>query len=106
MSNKKHSKKIDYSPIYASISLVVISILLYFIINLITKSKCTGNAGCMIIMPIFASPYLLGSYGVSIIISFFIKKNDKLFHDIGVYSLAFWLLLVIGLVALFILLIR
>ena len=86
-------------PLYVGAAIIIVSIPIHFIIDALTASKCMGNAGCIIFTPLLVSPIALAAYGVSVIISFFIKKGKK-FQNMSVYSLAFWLILIIGLIIL------
>ena len=89
------------TPIYVSIAMLAISVIIYFIVKKIESSNCSGNAGCIILLPAQLLPALPLIYGISLFIAYFYQKhisNKKYNRDEDVYSLAFKIFVVSGLI--------
>lgn len=89
------------TPIYVGIAMLAISAIIYLIVKAVGGSHCHGNPGCIILLPIQLLPALPLIYGISLFIAYFYQKhiaNKKHYRDEDVYSLAFKIFIISGLV--------
>lgn len=89
------------TPIYVGIAMLAISAIIYFIVKNIESPHCQGNAGCIILIPAQLFPALPLIYGISLFVAYFYQKynsNKKHCRDEDIYSLAFKIFVISGLV--------
>lgn len=100
MNTKKTKESLkNFSPIIAGSCIMIVSLIMYFAMKAGFSSSCAGNAGCIVILPLFIVPVLSFIYGLALIPAFFKKNNSReKYKNKSIYVIAFKITAIIGLI--------